>query len=202
MSRDDHRVHRAAGPAGPHGQLGGPEDLHLPEDPRGARRGPLGRRGAARAATSWTRRASASRSTASGSGDLQRVPPAQRRRPGRHRGARRAGDRGRAPAGRLAVAPAQPVGPVADRDPGLHRRDLPRAGRRGQGAAGHRQGDLATVSRPGRRPRLRPDVAGQGAARRARHPGHVRRACCCRCSRGATRSSTSTSTPGTRRSRC
>ena len=49
------------------GQLGGPEDLDLPEDPRGDRAGALGRRGGARRTTSSTRRRSASRSTGSGS---------------------------------------------------------------------------------------------------------------------------------------
>ena len=55
------------GSPGADGDLGGPEGLDLPEDPRGPRRGALGRRGEARAPTSSTRPWCASRSTASGS---------------------------------------------------------------------------------------------------------------------------------------
>ena len=87
------------------------------------------------------------------------------------------------------------------RDAGRDRGRVPRAAGRRQGGAGRRQGDVAAVPRSRRRPHLRDDVAGQGAARRGRDPGRCTTGCCCRCSSGATRSSTSTSTPGTRRSR-
>ena len=98
------------------------------------------------------------------------------RRPGHRRRPQRAGDRGRAAARRLARGSrARQWDRLPDRDAGRHGGHLPRAAGRGQGAAGRRQGDLAPVPRPRRRPHLRPDVAGQGAAGRAGHPRHVRR---------------------------
>ena len=60
------------------------------------------------------------------------------------------------------------------------------------------QGDLAPDARPRRRPHLRPDERDRRASRRELDPRGCTTACCCRCSSGATRSSTSTSTRGTR----
>ena len=70
----------------------------------------------------------------------------------------RAGDRGRQAARRVTLGAASTVGPAADGYPGRDCRDLPAAGGPGTGAHGGGQGDLASMPRPGRGPRVRPDV--------------------------------------------
>ena len=155
--RDDHRVHRAAGPAGPDGDLGRPEDLDLPQDPA---------RPSTRVAGT-TRRQLESYFVDEANvcfaiyrqwipDVLQRVPAETTASTPAIMAARneQAVAVARLPDG----SPWQPRRQwdrLPDRDPGRHGGHVPRAGGRGEGAAGRRQGDVAPVPRPRRGPRLR-----------------------------------------------
>ncbi len=101
--RDADRIHGAARTARPHGPVGRPEDLDLPQDHRRPRWRPLGRGGQARRVL---RRRSQRVLHPLPPVDRrpQRVPPRQGRRRGHHQGPQRPGRRRRDPARRLAVA--------------------------------------------------------------------------------------------------